>query len=283
MSRLSLVLCLGALGCAVDQEPTRYDELPSTQAALPQVFSLSVAATVAGQPITFSVAGLPIGTPVRIARAVGGGISPGPCPPVLGGECLDINGPQGLNVFPFTLTANSSGEATRTLTLPAGVPDGTPVAFQAVSPGLGTGSNPVTFVTGPTGPTCNPDDSFEPNGDALNDALGTPPTGFVGELCAAAPYDWYVFDLTAGQTLDLTLSFTHTSSVDLDLWAFDAPQANLNFPSFLAASTSTDDDEFVSVTAAADGPVYVFVYNWAVAYDGSTSSSSYGLDYTITP
>jgi hypothetical protein len=284
MSRIALVLLFAGVGCAVDEASVQDAELLVGQAPIPQVFTLDVDGTVGGAPITFTVTGLPPGTAVRLVRAVGGGIGSGPCPSVLGGQCLDINGPQGVAVFPFTMVADATGQASRTMMIPAGVPDGTSVGFQAIAPSAGVGSNPVAFVTGPpVVATCTTDDSFEPNDDALNDALGTPPYGFVGELCAGAPYDWYVFDLVAGETISLDVLFTHTADIDIDVWAYTAPQPNLTFSSYVAASTSVDDDENITYTATVDQTLYVWIYNWEVQYGSSTSASSYTLEYSIAP
>lgn len=123
--------------------------LPAEQAPLPQTFTLAVSAIQGGQPATFTITGAPPNTTLKLARAVGGGIGAGPCPPVLGGGCLDITGPQGLELFPFNLTTNAAGSASITITVPATVPDGVPVGFQAVHLASGNGSNPVELITGP--------------------------------------------------------------------------------------------------------------------------------------
>jgi sugar lactone lactonase YvrE len=146
--RLSLLTLIALTGCNTDlANPT---EIATAQAPLPQVFTLSVDATQAGQPVTFQISGAPPNATVKIILANRGDVNvPGPCPPVLGGECLDIDGPLGLTVLSFVLTTSNAGNAQRQLIMPASVPDGTQLAFQAVIPSTATGSNPVLVVTGP--------------------------------------------------------------------------------------------------------------------------------------
>jgi hypothetical protein len=129
--------------------PDGSELLPSAQSPLPQTSTLAVSGIEGGQPTTFTISGGPPNATLKLARAVGGGIGAGPCPPVLGGGCLDISGPQGIALFPFNLNTNAAGAASITVTVPATVPDGVPVGFQAVHPASGTGSNPVALTTGP--------------------------------------------------------------------------------------------------------------------------------------
>ncbi len=152
MSRLFTLTALALLACG-GEDPTHVDLLPMAQAGIAQTIALTVDGTQAGQPLTFRVTGAPRGSSIRIVAAVGGRVvSQGTCPPVLRGECLDINGPRGVVALPFTLRANAAGTAQRQVSLPASVQDGTRVAFQAVVASVPTGSNPVVFTAGPPAP-----------------------------------------------------------------------------------------------------------------------------------
>ena len=76
------------VGCATD---VATQLLPSARAALPQDMVLTVSSVYPGGVIDLTVTGVPAGADLRLAWAADGQITPGPCPALLGGECLDID------------------------------------------------------------------------------------------------------------------------------------------------------------------------------------------------
>jgi hypothetical protein len=282
MIRYTFVLSLLATGCVLDDTQDAASALAMSQAPLPQTFFLDVTGTNAGAPVTFSVTGAAPNTPIRLVRAVGGTTMPGPCPPQLGGECLDIDGPNGIAVFNFSLTTDSVGDAERTITLPGGVADGTAVSFQAVSPAFLEGSNTVDFVVTP-GP-CVPD-AFEDNDDAFG-LLSTPPSGSVANTCGSQDFDWYVFNLLAGEQITIDLEFTQIDDIfDADMILHAAPQLNVDVGDTMVAwGTSNSDNEIFQYTAGADEAVYLAVFNYETVWGvGLAEARDYIINYTIVP
>jgi plastocyanin len=205
-----LMLILG--GCAAETTAS-VSTLPDDQLAIPQTFALRVDGTQGGEPISFIVSGATPNSNVKLVRAVNGASQPGPCPPPLGGQCLDIDGPNGVAVFGFTMTTDSRGLASRTLTLPSTVADGTEVSFQAVVPGANVGSNTVDFVVGPADPLanaqCAPDFAgCSPRDFASNDfttAFGTIDIDMVG----MRPYSPTCLMVRVGQTVTIEATSSH--------------------------------------------------------------------------
>lgn len=124
-------------------------DLPSSMLAPPvQTLSLSVSAMVPGEAVNFTITGLNANETVYIGRGMGG-LGNGPCIGAAGGSCLDIANP----VFVLTTTtADADGIAQLTVNLPASVPLGLSVGFQALAiRGAGgddsTKSNPVLRTT----------------------------------------------------------------------------------------------------------------------------------------
>ncbi len=109
-----------------------------------QSLTLNVSAMVPGSQLSFDVQGLNPGESYYLARGMGG-LASGLCLGQAGGLCLDIGNP----VFLIgRFTADASGVGTLNLNLPATVPLGSSVAFQAVAiRGVGgddsSKSNPV--------------------------------------------------------------------------------------------------------------------------------------------
>lgn len=274
-------LALALLGCDIDNGE-EVQPLPGKVAPLPQPFTLSVDGTVAGQPMTFTVHNAPANRAVRVGAAYNGSITPGVCPPALQGECLDIDGPNGVTLLPVTLNTDGTGFAEATLTVPAGIPNGTTLAFQAAEVSQAVGSTPVRFTVNP--PIVCTNDPTEPNTDAASapDLLD----GLMGSTCGGtADWDWFALDVLAGDTVTIDVSFTHVvDDVDIDVVLFDAPQINDRNVVFLNAITiaaSNTDNESITHTAQADGTLYLAVYNWLDVWDaGSTSDGDYTLTVT---
>jgi hypothetical protein len=143
--RPTLLASLLALG-ACDASPEA-SWLASLQASLPQAFTLDVSPMFPGGTITVTVTGAPVGADLRLARTVNGAIAPGPCPAVLGGECLDIAGSV---VVTNIQDADPSGTSTFTIQLPGTLQAGSTVQFQVVAllGGVATGSAPIERTVG---------------------------------------------------------------------------------------------------------------------------------------
>lgn len=94
--------------------------------------TLSASAAVPGGALELTLVGASPGERVFFARGMAGReLGAGPCPPVLGGLCVDLPAP----VFLLAaVDANAQGVATFVATLPAAVPVGVEVTFQAVVP-----------------------------------------------------------------------------------------------------------------------------------------------------
>lgn len=276
-----LVVALLA-GCAVsDEAPSGLSSLPAERTPLPQDFNLISTALRAGQPATFAVQFGPPSASVRLARAVGGGVGAGPCPPVLGGGCLDITGPQGVELFPFSISTNASGNGSVTVIVPAGVPDGVPVALQAVHPASGAGSVPAVVVTGPPLAVCDVD-SFEPNGDAFAVLSGPAPV-VSSVVSSGADVDWYAFHAVAGQIIRVDVLFTHDNAaqIDLDVHLTAGPFSRADARrsgNYLARGISGNDDELAVATATTTGTHYVMVDNW---HSGTLNCADYELEVTV--
>jgi hypothetical protein len=274
--RLVGLAALALAGCAVEEQGADAAVVASEQAPLPQVFTLEVDQVWGGNPSTFTITGGPPNGSVRLVRAVGGGIVAGPCPAPLGGECLDIDGPAGVQLTGPAITLDSTGYAQFTANVPSTVPNGVDVAFQAVAPSNAVGSAPIALVTGPN----LPPDQYEPNDDAYG-ALPAWPLAGSADIADGTDFDWYTVDLFAGDTLTANIYFTHGSANDLDLYLRDQPSDNSSYASgYLVRGFSATDNETYTYTAVADGTHYSMVHNWSVS---STSPTPYDMDATITP
>ena len=109
----------------------------------PYAMSMTSTPWIPGGSTTLDVSGAPPGSSVKFFR--GNGLGPGPCPPPLGGLCMDITG----SVSFGSATANPMGMAVRTFTVPATVPTGLTVTAQAVVGGATPAqSNPVACEIG---------------------------------------------------------------------------------------------------------------------------------------
>jgi hypothetical protein len=280
--RIFAVAAIALTGCAVEDQAVDADMLAASQAPIPQLFDLSVDRVWGGNVSTFTIEGGPPNGNVRLVRAVRGAAGVGPCPPPLNGECLDINGPGGVQLTGGTISLNANGQAQFTVNIPAGVQDGVNVAFQAVAPAAGAGSNPFEIVTGPNVAPCVPD-QYEPNDDGFG-AIPAWPLQGEAQICNGQDFDWYNVALAQGDALQADIFFTHIQAdVDLDLYLRDAPSANSTNDirvGFLADGFSATDNETASVVAPVDGVFYSVVYNWVGA---SLTPVDYGMAATITP
>jgi hypothetical protein len=280
MTSRIVVIAAAFVSCVTSEDAT-YDTqvLADEQAPLPQNFILEVDQLVGGETSRFTVHDAPSNTIIHVARAVGGGIAPGPSPPAIFPEHLDINGPNGVEKFLFTITTDAGGYGFHDLCLPDTIPDYIPVGLQAVHVASRTGSFPIVIVTDP--PT--QPDAYEPNDDGFSEA-----TLLVGTISAVispcGDFDWFRFDAVAGQTIVVTALFTHIAgAVDIDTYLyFDAPTDNTTFRSggqYQVGGYSGDNDEVMTYTAASTGTYYVLVHN----YVATTTPGPYTLSYTATP
>ncbi|HHO52878.1 MAG TPA: right-handed parallel beta-helix repeat-containing protein [Deltaproteobacteria bacterium] len=118
--------------------------LPSLASA--QDLTLTFTQLLPGNTVDYTVTNLNANETVYILRAVGTGN--GACPAQIGGECLGITGP--LSVL-GTPVADATGTATLQILLPASVPVGTNVSFQAAAiRGLGGVDSVVSNAIGAT-------------------------------------------------------------------------------------------------------------------------------------
>ena len=112
------------------------------------------------------------------------------------------------------------------------------------------------------------DDDFEPDNtpaDSTSLPLGRTPDR---QICAA-DLDSYVVALCAGGTLDVSAEFLHALG-DLDVYLVNAGDE------VIASGISTDDNEAIRYTAAADETVWLLV----VGYEGA--ANAYALEAAIT-
>ncbi len=113
----------------------------------PATLDLSITPAVPGESVTFTVQGAPAGAQVSFVWGTG----PGEpfCPPVLAPDCVGVLAPQ----IAFTVSADASGLASRTLTVPATLSPGLQTSWQAwvITPGnsLHSEVTPVTLLADP--------------------------------------------------------------------------------------------------------------------------------------
>ena len=133
----------------------------------------------------------------------------------------------------------------------------------------------MTIGVVPVVPTCF-DDGHEDNDDY---ATATPVTigGLTTLSICPSDDDWYSIDLMTGDELVVDLFFTHADG-DIDLELFEDPLA-----SSVTFAISSDDNEQVTWTATADGPVYI--HAWLAVDLGPSLGNFYdlGVGVTLTP
>lgn len=143
-----LALASLLFGCGVDAPPAAPTDGVTGLAPPPGTYGLTLDAdgtATPGSTITLAVAGALPGEPVFFA--LGRAEQPGAlCPPVLGGGCVDLSNP----TLVGRETADPSGRATLSLTVPGSVPPGGARRFQAVSPSA-TSNTVLRFRPQPSG------------------------------------------------------------------------------------------------------------------------------------
>jgi len=112
-------------------------------------------------------------------------------------------------------------------------------------------------------PTCQ-DDAYEPN-DSKTDAAYIIEGGTAGLQICAGDEDWYYLYLLGGETLEVSLAFTHADG-DLDLKLLDDAGV------VVARSTTVTDGEAASAAATTSGYYFIQVYGYNQAQN----------DYTMT-
>ena len=122
------LLLVATAACHAPDDPSilPVDQAPPTTLSL----ELSSAAVAPGDQFTLTISGAPSSRPTYLALTSGGMVPGAFCPPILGGECLDLGG--SVRIL-FSATADANGEITRTISVPPGVALGT-FHFQAASP-----------------------------------------------------------------------------------------------------------------------------------------------------
>lgn len=132
-------------------------------------------------------------------------------------------------------------------------------------------------VTAGVGAAVAAQDQFEPNerpGTAAEIEDGT----YEGLSVASDGRDYYEFDLAAGETLEVTVEFTHDDG-DLDVKLLNSDERQI------AGGSSTSDDESFTYTAEEDETVHLMVYGYdyhsndyslTVATDGDSGGSDDG-------
>jgi hypothetical protein len=186
-----------------------------------QDLTLTVTELVRGESVTMTITGGNPGERVHLLR--GNTAGAGPCVPA-GAPCLGITGPQLL----ATPLVNASGEASLTVTLPAGVPAGFPVFLQAAilrGPGLGDTSTSPVFegeVGDPVVRFIAMGDGGEGNPDQYQNASA------IETICAQRGCD---FALYMGDNFyDGGVTSVTDSQFDTK---FEQPYANLTFPFYV--------------------------------------------------
>ncbi len=115
-------------------------------------------------------------------------------------------------------------------------------------------------------------DEWEEN-DTDAAAADIPSRYLTGRICGADDDDWYAIDLQIGDIIDVDAYFSDDEG-DLDLHIFDPSLTSLD------DSTSVDDDESASATAATAGTHYIEVQNFSDA--GTVFGNGYDLDVITT-
>jgi hypothetical protein len=125
--RPSILAVLLLAACGVEDATSGpSDSLPTEQAAPPSGGILTTSAAIAGRPLRLRSVGHPSTSLVYFARGGAGST----CPPVLGGQCLDLASPTVLGTDP----SDGMRTAQIQLNLPLAVPVGLTTLVQAANP-----------------------------------------------------------------------------------------------------------------------------------------------------
>lgn len=129
----------------------------------------------------------------------------------------------------------------------------------------------LTYVngTGPADPACP--DPFE-NNDSAGDSspIGT---GSYGLLVCTGDDDWFEYDILAGETIQIDLTFPHNQG-NIDLFLY----GNRSTTSTVAESRSFSDNESVTYTSPRDQTL-----KWRVTTSTNNVQAPYTMDVTTTP
>jgi hypothetical protein len=128
MGLLPVIAAGGLAGCAEEGAAGEPYELAVDAAAPPLVMQLP-AAMLAGQTVQVQVSGATPNATVFLAAANAPGA--GPCPPALGGLCIDLDNPRVLG----RALASGAGRATFDVLLPHDMPEGSTIYLQAAQGG----------------------------------------------------------------------------------------------------------------------------------------------------
>lgn len=158
------------LGACAESIPVEDAELSfvALEAAPPpgSPLTLSAGQASAGAPFTINIGNADPGEGVYLVRTTGG-MGAGPCPPSLGGTCIDIVTPTVMGPY----TASGGGTVSLSPTLPPAMPYGTNLCIQAVARrgpgGVNTVKSPVVCRVTNNGPVVlegglNTGDTFSP-------------------------------------------------------------------------------------------------------------------------
>ena len=180
-----------------------------------------------------------------------------------------------------TSTPTATPTPTRTPTkTPTPTPTCTPTKTPTHTPTpTGTPTSTPTPTPTPTQPTGCVDDRYEEN-DTCGAATAITAGTYRDLQICSGDNDWFAVDLQAGDTLTVTILFTHTQG-DLDMWLVDTDCSTL-----LAQGTSYTHDEQMVYTVAADGIYNIKVYGYQGAengYDMVVEAPSVAPTSTPTP
>jgi hypothetical protein len=271
MRRMMLgLMCTAWLGCDSENEARLRladDLVPPPQSSLTLQ---TVANVTAGDPISFDVTGADPGARIDLVIGNGGeSTDGGPCPSVLGGNCLDIlPGTLGLRIF-TNASADSSGNATIDLNVPPQARAGI-YQFQAVvRAGQDSNESGVATVEIFSSAVCEPD-ALEPN-DMVAMASAVTGTTVESSLCPDDLIDYFSIVVPDLGVL-LVETVTSVSTGDLELEMLSSTGLVLDGSYGLG---DTEDLAWYNLTGS-DQLVYLRTYSSLVMGDE-------GITYTLTP
>jgi hypothetical protein len=279
MMKSALWMLVALAGCAEEGlEPVDFNDFVDDQVAppLPQTMVLNLTDPLTpGQPVQIQVTGATPNSQIFLARS-NGQIGAGQCPPQLAGGCLGITpGGSGYQLVP--MRTNAAGTAQMSVPLPANLPLGITLVFQAVDPNGPKGSNTLSRTTASNCAS----DAMEPNDTSAAARSRSP--GITSNLnaCMSDVWDWYTIQATAGQMITVNVPHTYAEG-DIDLFAMDGAGPN-DVTALITNALEYDrgviDLATVSFTAATTGTYWLAVQ--AYSDNGATPGSTYELDIQI--
>jgi hypothetical protein len=125
-------------------------------------------------------------------------------------------------------------------------------------------------------PECNGcvDDAYEPNDTAYEAPMISPGSHSGLKICPCRS-DWFSFLLTKGQNLTVTVNFTGSPTIDLDIKLYKDSDAQMNIDNPVASSTGTTSREMFTYSAADDGTYDLKVFLYA------GDQTTYTIDYSV--